>query len=66
MPIFSGFDLFNQLKKENAIRKNNIVIFTASYIEQEAIDNMTKEGIKAIIRKPISIDSIINTINKFK
>ena len=66
MPIFSGFDLFNQLKKENAIRKNNIVIFTASYIEQEKIDNMIKEGIKAIIRKPISIDSLINTINKFR
>jgi two-component system OmpR family response regulator len=66
MPVFSGFDLFNQLKKENYIRKNNIVIFTASYIEQEKIDNMIKDGIKAIIRKPISIDSIINTINKFK
>ena len=66
MPVFSGFDLFNQLKKENDIRKNNIVIFTASYIEQEKIDNMIKEGIKAIIRKPISIDSIINTINQFK
>ena len=66
MPVFSGFDLFNQLKKENDIRKNNIVIFTASYIKQEKIDNMIKEGIKEIIRKPISIDSIINTINKFK
>jgi len=66
MPVFSGFDLFNKLKKENDIRKNNIVIFTASYIEQEKIDNMIKEGIKAIIRKPISIDSIINTINQFK
>jgi len=66
MPVFSGFDLFNQLKKENDIRKNNIVIFTASYIEQEKIDSMIKEGVKAIIRKPISIDSIINTINQFK
>ena len=47
MPIFSGFDLFNQLKKENAIRKNNIVIFTASHIEQEEIDNMTKRWYKS-------------------
>jgi len=27
---------------------------------------MIKEGVKAIIRKPISIDSIIDTINKFR
>ena len=66
MPVFSGFDLFNQLIKDNDIRKNNIVIFTASYVEQEKIENMIKDGVKAIIRKPISIDSIINTINKFK
>ena len=66
MPVFSGYDLFNELKRENALRKNNIVIFTASNIEQEKIDKMMEEGIKAIIRKPISIDSIIETINKFR
>src|SRR5919107_3797828 len=66
MPVFSGYELFDQLKKENSLRKNNLVIFTASHINQEKIDKMKEEGVKAIIRKPISIDSIIETINKFK
>ena len=66
MPVFSGYDLFAQLKNENSLSQNNIVIFTASYIDQEKIDNMMKDGIKAIIKKPISIDSIIKTINQFK
>ena len=66
MPIYSGYDLFEELRIENALRKNNLVIFTASNIEQEKIDKMIEDGIKAIIRKPISIDSIIEIINKFK
>ena len=66
MPIYSGYDLFEELKIENALSKNNLVIFTASNIEQEKIDKMIEDGVKAIIRKPISIDSIIETINKFR
>jgi CheY-like chemotaxis protein len=66
MPDFSGFDLFNVLKKEKSLINNNLVIFTAAHIEQERIDKMIEEGVKAIIRKPISIDSMIEIINKFK
>jgi response regulator of citrate/malate metabolism len=43
-----------------------VVIFTASFILEEKIDQMLKEGVKAILIKPISIDSIIETIDKFR
>jgi|SRR3954452_11589194 two-component system OmpR family response regulator len=66
MPEFSGYDLVNQLKKDNTIRNINLVIFTASHIDQDKIDKMIEDGVKEIIRKPISIDSIIVTINKFR
>src|SRR5919107_77768 len=66
MPVFSGYDLFDQLKKDNSIRKINLVIFTASHMDQQKIDKMIDDGVKAIIRKPISIDSIVEIINKFK
>jgi CheY-like chemotaxis protein len=66
MPVFSGYDIYEELKKDDYIGKNNLVIFTASYMDQEKIDKMLKEGVKAIIKKPISIDSIVETINKFK
>jgi|SRR4051812_16428064 two-component system OmpR family response regulator len=66
MPVYSGYELFDDLKKENYLRKNNIVIFTATSIEQEKLDRMMKDGIKAIIKKPTSINTIIETIHKFK
>jgi CheY-like chemotaxis protein len=65
MPIFSGYDLLEHLKKEDLLKKNNIVIFT-SYISEEKIEKMINEGAKGIIRKPISINTIIETINKYK
>jgi DNA-binding response OmpR family regulator len=66
MPIFSGFDIFNYLKQNDLLNKNNIVIFTASYITEEKIDEMLEDGAKGIIKKPVSIDSLIETINKYK
>jgi two-component system, OmpR family, response regulator len=66
MPVFSGYDVFDYLKKNDLLKKNNVVIFTASFILEEKIDQMLKEGVKEILRKPISIDSIIETINKYK
>lgn len=66
MPVFSGYDLFEYLKKEDLLKKNNVVIFTASYLSEEKIEQMINEGAKGIIKKPISINTIIETINKYK
>jgi DNA-binding response OmpR family regulator len=66
MPEFNGYDIFNDLLRENLLSKNNIVLFTASFISDENIQKMIEEGAKGIIRKPISIDKIIETIEKFK
>jgi two-component system, OmpR family, response regulator len=66
MPVFSGYDVFDYLKKNDLLKKNNVVIFTASFILEEKIEQMLKEGVKEILRKPISINSIIETINKYK
>jgi len=66
MPEFNGYDIFNDLLKEDLLRKNNIILFTASYISEENTQKMLEEGAKGIIRKPISIDKIIETIEMFK
>jgi two-component system, OmpR family, response regulator len=66
MPEFNGYDIFNDLLRENLLVKNNIVLFTASYISEENIQKMIQEGAKGIIKKPISIDKIIETIEMFK
>jgi two-component system, OmpR family, response regulator len=66
MPEFNGYDIFNDLLKENLLKKNNIILFTASYITEENAQKMIEEGAKGFIKKPISIDKIIETIEKFK
>ena len=66
MPEFSGWDIFNNLLRENLLFKNNIILFTASFVSDDDIQKMIDKGAKGIIKKPISIDKIIETIEKFK
>lgn len=63
MPDFSGFEIFSQLKKENLLNKNNILLFTASFIEDDEIQRMVSDGAKGVLKKPVSIDNIIEAIN---
>ena len=62
MPEFSGMDVINSLKKENLIEKNNIVILTASALDEQEIQNLLSEGIKSVLKKPISVEELTNTI----
>src|SRR6185437_1818419 len=66
LPIFSGYDIFNYLKQNELLKQNNIVLFTASNLTEEDIQNMIKNGAKDVLKKPISIDTIVETINKYK
>ena len=66
MPQFSGFDIFDYLKQNDLLKSNNILLFTSSNTSKEYIQEMVKEGAKGILKKPISIDLIIEAIEKFK
>jgi CheY-like chemotaxis protein len=61
MPDFTGLDVIDQLKKDNLLSRN-IVFFTASSINEE---ELLKHGAKGIIRKPISLEELQSSINKF-
>jgi CheY-like chemotaxis protein len=66
MPQFSGFDIFDYLKQNDLLKTNNVLLFTSSNTSKENIQEMVKEGAKGILIKPISIDLIIEAIEKFK
>jgi len=66
MPDYSGYDILNDLKQENLLKQNNIVLFTASYIVDEGIKKMIADGVKGIIKKPVSVDDIVRIIEEFK
>jgi DNA-binding response OmpR family regulator len=66
MPSFSGYDVVDKLKQEKLLYQNNIVIFTALPLSEDNKKKLISEGIKGIIKKPISIDDIIKTLDRFR
>jgi two-component system, OmpR family, response regulator len=66
MPEFSGFDIFKALKDEDLLKCKNIVIFTASSVTDNEVQEMLLTGAKAVLKKPISIDDLIETVERFR
>jgi CheY-like chemotaxis protein len=66
MPAFSGFDIFRALKAESLLNSKNIVIFTASSVTDNEVQEMMLNGAKGVLRKPISIDELIETVERFR
>ena len=62
MPEFSGIDVVNALNESNKIKENNIVILTASSISHEELDKLKEQGVKAVLEKPIQLNSLISTL----
>ena len=66
MPEFSVIDVLARLKKEDVIKSENIIIFTASSITDRDIDDFVKSGAKGILKKPVSLDDLIELIGKYR
>ena len=58
LPDFSGIQIFDTLKKEVDIKEKNIVIFTASLLDEKEIQRLLSEGAKGIVTKPLSVDDL--------
>lgn len=64
IPEFSGFDIFRALKK--LLRSNNVLIFTASSVNEEDIKEMLSSGARGVLKKPLSIDDLVEAIGRFR
>lgn len=65
IPEFSGFDIVEELKVTGKISKLNIVALTASSVSQEIESVMKQMGVKAVLRKPIDPDELLNYLQQF-
>ena len=65
MPDFSGLDVINGLSQENLLHQNNILIFTALPLSEDDTKKLTLEGVKEIVKKPVSIDELIIILDRF-
>ena len=65
MPAFSGLDVIKSLKNENLLERRNIVVFTASS-DPKVIEETERSGVKAIFKKPFSVDDLTALIEKYR
>ena len=64
MPDFSGLDVIDALEKEDILKNQRIIIFTASSISNDAIDELlTKDGVERCLRKPAVLSEVLEVIN---
>ncbi len=62
MPEFDGFDVIRDLEKNNLLKNHKILVFTASTITQDELDQLVKRGVSSYILKPIDIDVLLSKI----
>ena len=62
MPEFDGYSVIKDLEENNMLKDHKIIVFTASTITQEELDELVKRGVKSYILKPIDIDVLLARI----
>jgi len=65
MPEFSGVDIVEDLYKNGKIAKLNIVALTASSVSSDREEHLKKMGVKAILKKPIDPDELLEYLQQF-
>ncbi len=64
MPDFSGVDVVDALVKEGLMKKQKVVIFTASSATEKEYTPLLEKGAHSIIKKPLDVDVLLETIHK--
>jgi len=64
MPEFSGADIIENLTENDKTKLKNIVIITASSVNDEELDRLMNLGVHSVLRKPVDIDALIDKIKE--
>lgn len=62
MPEFDGYSVIKDLEENNVLKDHKIIVFTASTITQEELDQLVKRGVTSYILKPIDIDILLSKL----
>ena len=64
MPEFDGFSVIKDLEENNMLKDHKVIVFTASTITEEDLDELVNRGVASYILKPIDIDLLLSKIIK--
>ncbi len=64
MPVLSGFDFLERIKKDEANKEIPIIVVTA-YSDKESLNRSLNLGAYDYIEKPINVELLLNKISKF-
>lgn len=62
MPEFDGYAVIENLESKDLLKNNKIIVFTASTITQDELDELVTRGVTSYILKPIDIDILLSKI----
>jgi len=66
MPGFSGREVVDALEKEDLLKKQPVILFTASSVTESEIEGMVNQGVQRCIRKPVEIDTILEAVKNLQ
>ena len=66
MPEFSGMDVIDALVKEDIIKKQKVVIFTATSPTKEEVEVFLEKGAHSVLKKPLDPDDLAEFIHKIE
>jgi len=64
MPDFSGIDVLDALEKDDLMKKQKIVVFTASPPSNEQSKSLLEKGLHSILSKPLDVDVLLDHVEK--
>ena len=64
MPEFSGSDVIDALVKEDIIKKQKVVIFTAASPSKEEVEAFLEKGAYSVLKKPFDPDDLTKFVHK--
>ena len=59
---FNVNDVVNTLEKDDTLKKQPVILFTASSITEEKTNKIKEHGIFKCLKKPVDIDTLLNLI----
>ncbi len=62
MPEFDGFAVIKDLEENKMLKDHKVIVFTASTITEEELDELVNRGVSSYILKPIDIDLLLSKI----